>query len=139
MTKRVKQFIEENIETIELARWEELFDTWYDETLEVLNWEDVDEISELFKVLETLNVTKETTSADRKAVIEKHVEEIVNDIQHNNYNRTYAWHVKWDRILYELNSHLGFTHSELFDILSEIDIDGATPVKEDACFVIEGL
>ena len=37
MTQRVKEFIEENIETIEIARWEELFDTWYDETTDVLS------------------------------------------------------------------------------------------------------
>ena len=139
MTRRVKEFIEDNIETIEISRWEELFETWYDETLDEFGWEDADEISELFKVLETLNVSRVTSLADRKAVIEKHVVAIVNDIQHNNYNRVDTWYIKWDRVTYDLNSALGFTHAELCDILNDVDMAGVTPDKAHNRFVIEGL
>ena len=51
MTQRVKEFIEDYIAEIELGRWEEVFDGWYDETTDTLSWEDVDEITELFQVL----------------------------------------------------------------------------------------
>ena len=139
MTRRVKEFIEDNIETIEIARWEELFETWYDETLDELGWTDAEEISDLFEVLKTLNVTKETTFADRRAVIEKHVEEIVNDtIQHNN-NRIDTWYIKWDWVTCDLKSDLGLTYAELRDILNNVDMSGVTPDEANDRFVIEGL
>ena len=136
MTRRVKEFIEDNIETIEIARWEELFETWYDETLDELGWTDAEEISDLFEVLKTLNVTKETTLADRKAVIEKHVEEIVNDtIKHNNNIRD-TWYIKWDWVTCDLKSDLGLTYAELRDILNNIDMSGVTPDEDNNRFAI---
>ena len=47
MTQRVKEFIEDYIDEIELGRWEEVFDGWYSSTFEY-SWEDDDQISELF-------------------------------------------------------------------------------------------
>lgn len=139
MTQRVKEFIEEYIAEIELGRWEEVFDGWYDETTDTLSWEDDDEINELFQVLRVLNVTEKTTEADRKSVIEKYAESIVNDRQHKYYNRIDRWDIKWDSILVDLNSTLGFTYDELCDILNDLDMSGVTPDKSNKRFVIEGL
>ena len=139
MTQRVKEFIEEYIAEIELGRWEEVFDGWYDETTDTLSWEDDDEINELFQVFRVLNVTEKTTEADRKSVIEKYAESIVNDRQHKYYNRIDRWDIKWDSILVDLNSTLGFTYDELCDILNDLDMSGVTPDKSNKRFVIEGL
>ena len=139
MTQRVKEFIEHYITEIELGRWEELFDTWYDETTEVFSWEDRDAIYELFQILETLDITTETTEPDRRSVIEKHAEAIVNKLRNKNYNRIDRWYIKWDIIIYDLNSTLGFTHAELCDILNDLDVAGVTPDKSNKQFIIEGL
>ena len=139
MTQRVKEFIEDYIAEIELGRWEEVFDSWYDETIDVFSWEDTDAIHELFQILETIGVTTETTELHRRAVIEKHAEAIVNELQHNNYNRIDEWYIKWDRVIYDINSTLGFTHAELCDILNDLDMAGVTPDKNNKRFVIEGL
>lgn len=139
MTQRVKEFIEDYIDEIELGRWEEVFDGWYQETLDRFSWEDQNEIYELFEALEILDVTTEATEASRKAVIAKYTESIVNELQHNNYNRIDSWHIMWERILYDLNSTLGFTHSELCDIFNELDMAGVTPDKNNKRFVIASL
>lgn len=139
MTQRVKEFIEDYIAEIELGRWEEVFDAWYDETTDTLSWEDVDEIKELFQVLSILNITEKTTEAARKFVIEKYAESIVNDRQHKYYNRIDKWYIKWDSILVDLNSTLGFTYDEVCDILNDLDMAGVTPDKKHKRFVIEGL
>ena len=139
MTQRVKEFIEDYISEIELGRWEEVFDGWYDETTDVLSWEDADEIHELFQILETLDVTTETTESDRRAVIEKHAEAIVNELQHKYYNRIDKWYIKWDSILIDLNSTLGFKYDEVCEILNNLDMSGVTPDKNNKRFVIEGL
>lgn len=139
MTQRVKEFIEDYISEIELSRWEEVFDGWYQETLDRFSWEDQNEIYELFEALEILDVTTEVTEAARKSVIEKYAESIVNDRQHNYYNRIDKWYIKWDSILVDLNSILGFTYDEVCDILNNLDMAGVTPDKNNKRFVIEGL
>ena len=86
-----------------------------------------------------LNVTEKTTEAARKAVIEKYAEAIVNELQHKNYNRMDEWYIKWDSILVDLNSTLGFKYDEVCEILNDLDLAGVTPDKSNKRFVIEGL
>lgn len=138
MTQRVKKFIEDYIDEIELGRWEEVFDGWYSSTFEY-SWEDDDQISELFSTLSIINVTKDSTVDARTNVISHYLQEIIEKIQDANYNRVDNWILKWDAILPKLNSTLGFSDKELYDILNNIDMSGVTPYYINKEFVVQGL
>ena len=138
MTQRVKEFIEDYIDEIELGRWEEVFDGWYSSTFEY-SWEDDDQISELFSTLSIINVTKDSTVDARTDVISHYLQEIIEKIQDANYNRVDNWILKWDAILPKLNSKLGFSDKELYDILNDIDMAGVTPYYINKEFVVQGL
>ena len=138
MTQRVKEFIEDYIDEIELGRWEEVFDGWYSSTFEY-SWEDDDQISELFSTLSIINVTKDSTVDARTNVISHYLQEIIEKIQNANYNRVDNWILKWDAILPKLNSTLGFSDKELYDILNNIDMSGVTPYYINKEFVVQGL
>ena len=138
MTQRVKEFIEDYIDEIELGRWEEVFDGWYSSTFEY-SWEDDYQISELFSTLSIINVTKDSTVDARTNVISHYLQEIIEKIQDANYNRVDNWILKWDAILPKLNSTLGFSDKELYDILNNIDMSGVTPYYINKEFVVQGL
>ena len=138
MTQRVKEFIEAYIDEIELGRWEEVFDNWYFSTFEY-SWEDDYQISELFSALSIINVTKDSTVDARTDVISHYLQEIIEKIQDANYNRVDNWILKWDAILPKLNSTLGFSDKELYDILNNIDMEGVTPYYINKEFVVQGL
>ena len=138
MTQRVKKFIEDYIDEIELGRWEEVFDAWYSSTFEY-SWEDDDQISELFSTLSIINVTKDSTVDARTNVISQYLQEIMEKIQDANYNRVDNWILKWNAILPKLNSTLGFSDKELYDILNNIDMSGVTPYYINKEFVVQGL
>ena len=139
MTPRVKEFIEDHIEDIEKNNWTIVFDSWYRETSSDDFWDDVKQISELFSVLSTISVTKDSTTDARTDVISSYLHEIIENIQDANYNRVNNWILKWDAILPKLNSALGFSDKELYDILNDIDMSGVTPYYINKEFVVQGL
>ena len=139
MTQRVKEFIEDYIAEIELGRWEEVFDGWYSSTYEEYFWNDDEQISELFLALSTIDVTKDSTTDARTDVISYYLQEIIEKFQDANYNRVDNWILKWDAILPKLNSALGFSNRELYDILNNIDMSGITPYYINKEFVVQGL
>lgn len=136
MTQRVKEFIEDYIAEIELGRWEEVFDGWYQETV----WEDNEQFNELLEIMNVLNVDAQKLRDARATVIEKYTEEIVNYIQHNNYNRVDSWSIYWSDVLMKLESLLGFSQEDIFALIfNEMDMAGVTPDYNNQRFVIEGL
>lgn len=139
MTQRVKEFIEDHIAEIELSRWKEVFDNWYSSTYEEYFWNDDEQISELFLALSTIDVTKDSTIDARTDVISYYLQEMIEKFQDANYNRTDNWILKWDAILPKLNSALGFSTKELYDILNDIDMPGITPYYVNKEFVVQGL
>ena len=140
MTQRVKEFIEDYIAEIELGRWEEVFDCWYQETDVDDFWEDNHQFNELLEIMDVLNVDAQKLRDARAAVIEKYTEEIVNHIQHNNYNRVDSWSIYWSDVLMELDSLLGFSQEDIFALIfNEMDMAGVTPDYNKQRFVIEGL
>ena len=139
MTLRVKEFIEHYIDDIEKSDWEVVFDGWYSSTYEEYFWNDDEQISELFSALSTINVTKDSTINARTGVISYYLQEIIEKFQDANYNIVNNWTLKWDAILPELNSALGFSTKELYDILNDIDMVGVTPYYVNKEFVVQGL
>ena len=140
MTQRVKEFVEDYISEIELGRWEEVFDGWYQETDVDEFWEDDEQFNELLKILDVLNVDAQKLRDARAAIIEKYTEDIVNTIQHNNYNRIDSWNIYWSDVIMKLESLLGFSQDDIFALIfNEIDMVGVTPDYNKQRFVIEGL
>jgi hypothetical protein len=140
MTQRVKEFVEDYIGEIELGRWEEVFDGWYQETDVDEFWEDDEQFNEFLRVLDVLNVDTQSLRDARAAIIEKYTEDIVNTIQHNNYNRIDSWSIYWGDVLMKLESLLGFSQEDIFALIfNEMDIAGVTPDYNKQRFVIEGL
>ena len=139
MTLRVKEFIEHYIDDIEKSDWEVVFDGWYSSTYEEYFWNDDEQISELFSALSTINVTKDSTINARTGVISYYLQEIIEKFQDANYNIVNNWTLKWDAILPKLNSALGFSTKELYDILNDIDMVGVTPYYVNKEFVVQGL
>ena len=140
MTQRVKEFIENYIDEIDLGRWEEVFDGWYQETNGDKFWEGYEQFNEFLKALDVLNVDTQKLMDARAAVIEKYTEDIVNNIQHNNYNRVGSWSIYWNDVIVELKSVLGFSQEDIFSLIfNEMDLDGVTPDYNKQRFVIDGL
>lgn len=140
MTQRVKEFIEDYISEIELGRWEEVFDGWYQETDVDEFWEDDEQFNEFLKILDVLNVDAQKLRDARAAIIEKYTEDIVNTIQHNNYNRIDSWNIYWSDVIMKLESLLGFSQEDIFALIfNEMDMSGVTPDYNKQRFVIEGL
>ena len=140
MTQRVKEFVEDYISEIELGRWEEVFDGWYQETDVDEFWEDDEQFNELLKILDVLNVDTQKLRDARAAIIEKYTEDIVNTIQHNNYNRIDSWNIYWSDVIMKLESLLGFSQDDIFALIfNEMDMAGVTPDYNKKRFVIEGL
>ena len=140
MTQRVKEFIEDYISEIELGRWEEVFDGWYQETDVDEFWEDDEQFKEFLDALNVLNVDTQKLRDARSAIIEKYTEDIVNTIQHNNYNRIDSWNIYWSDVVMKLESLLGFSQEDIFALIfNEMDMAGVTPDYNKQRFVIEGL
>ena len=140
MTQRVKEFIEDYIDEIELGRWEEVFDGWYQEADVDKFLDDVEQFNEFLKILDVLNVNTQKLRDARAAIIEKYTEDIVNTIQHNNYNRIDSWNIYWSDVIMKLESLLGFSQEDILALIfNEMDMAGVTPDYNKQRFVIEGL
>lgn len=141
MNQRVKEFIEDYIEEIDLHRWEEVFDAWYQETDVDEFWEDDKDFKELHEILlNVLDADKQTLRDARANIISKYTEDIVNTIQHNFYNRVDSWNIYWGDVLMKLESLLGFSQEDIFvEIFNEVDLAGVTPDFNKQVFVVDGL
>ena len=139
LSNHVKEFIEECIDLIESEDWVELFDYWYQTFPENMWWEDADYTEELMRVLDSIGVSQQETFEARKQLIEKYVESIVNDVQHKHYNRIDTWFIRWGEVSAALQSSLGFTTPELYDIFNDIEMAGITPEKGKQRYAVEGL
>lgn len=141
MRNRVKDFIEDYVDDIEKNNWELVFDAWYQETDVDEFWEDDQDFQELLEILVyVLDVDKQTLRDARAEIIAKYTEDIVNDLQHNYYNRVDSWNIYWSDVLMKLESLLGFSQEDIFaEIFNEVDLAGITPDYSKQCFVVEGL
>ena len=103
MTDNVKQFIEENITTIEQGDWQKLFDDWYI----VYSMMDVNvdykQLQELFNIFREagIDLAKESETA-RKSLIVKYMHEYVEEMQFMEEET-----VTWAGAVNSLHSRLG--------------------------------
>lgn len=141
MQQRVKEFIEDYIEEIDLHRWEEVFEAWYQETDPNEDiWTDEIQCSELLSALYTIDIDKQKLFEARCEVIAIHTEDIVNTLLHNNYNRVDLWFIYWSDLITRLNSILSLSQEDIFtEVFNELDLAGVTPDYNKQRFVVEGL
>ena len=141
MQKRVKEFIEDHIEEIDLHRWQEVFEAWYNETDPTEGvWTDEVQCSQLLSALYTIDIDKQKLFDARCEVIATHSEDIVNTLMHNNYNRIDEWFIYWSDLIMRLNSVLSLSQEDIFaEVFNELDLAGVTPDCNKQRFVIAGL
>lgn len=137
MTKRVKTFVEEFIEEIELQQWEELFHVWYLETDVDEFWEDDKDFLELLQVLKVLNAPEDALRDARKNILEEYTRAIVRSMVVNHRDDVDSWNIYWSDVLMELDSLLGFTQEDIFsEIFNELEIAGVTPDYSNERFYV---
>lgn len=128
MTDNVKQFIEENITTIEQEEWQDLFDCWYFVYSTPNREEDYKQLQELFDIFKKsgINLAKESESA-RQAVIVKYMHEYVKEMQFMEEET-----VTWAGAVNSLHSVLGLNlldTKKLFKTLC--DSNGLEPTDDN--------
>lgn len=103
MTDNVKQFIEENITTIEQQDWQKLFDDWYFVYSMMDRDADYKQLQELFDIFREsgINLAKESETA-RQSLIVKYMNEYVEEMQFMEEET-----VTWAGAVNSLHSRLG--------------------------------
>lgn len=103
MTDNVKQFIEENIITIEQQDWQKLFDDWYFSYFMMDRDVDYKQLQELFGIFREsgINLAKESETA-RESLIVKYMHEYVEEKQFMEEET-----VTWAGAVNNLHSRLG--------------------------------
>lgn len=128
MTDNVKQFIEENITTIEQEDWEKLFDNWYFSYFMMDRDVDFKQLQELFDIFKEsgINLAKESETA-RESLIVKYMHEYVEEKQFMEEET-----VTWAGAVNNLHSRLGvnlLVTKKLFK--SVCDANGLEPTDDN--------
>ena len=128
MTDNVKQFIEENIKTIEQEDWQKLFDDWYI----VYSMMDVNvdykQLQELFDIFREsgINLAKESETA-RESLIVKYMHEYVEDKQFMQEET-----VTWAGAVNNLHSRLGVNLIDTKKLFKSVcDANGLEPTDDN--------
>ena len=128
MTDNVKQFIEENITTIEQQDWEKLFDDWYF----VYSMMDVNvdykQLHELFDIFREsgINLAKESESA-RQSLIVKYMHEYVEEMKFLEEET-----VTWAGAVNSLYSRLGVSLLDTRKLFRSVcDDNGLEPANDN--------
>ena len=127
MTDNVKQFIEENIKTIEQEDWQKLFDEWYI----VYSMMDVNvdykQLQELFDIFREsgINLAKESEKA-RQSLIVKYMHEYVEEMQFMGEEA-----VTWAGAVNNLHSRLGINLIDTKELFQSVcDSKGLQPTGD---------
>ena len=128
MTDNVKQFIEENITTIEQQDWQKLFDEWYIGYSMIDRDVDFKQLQELFDIFREsgINLKKESELA-RESLIVKYMHEYVEEKKFMEEDA-----VTWAGAVNSLNSKLGVNlldTKKLF--ISVCDANGLEPTGDN--------
>ena len=128
MTDNVKQFIEENITTIEQGDWEKLFDDWYFSYFMIDVNADYKQLQELFDIFREsgINLAKESESA-RQSLIVKYMHEYVEEKQFMQEEE-----VTWAGAVNHLHSRLGVNLLDTKKLFKAVcDSNGLEPTTDD--------
>lgn len=128
MTENVKQFIEENITTIEQEDWQELFDDWYIiySMMDVnVDYKQLQELFDIFKE-SGINLAKESETA-RESLIVKYMHEYVEEKQFMQEET-----VSWAGAVNSLHSRLGVNLLDTKKLFKSVcDANGLEPTDDN--------
>ena len=128
MTENVKQFIEENITTIEQQDWQKLFDDWYigySMTDIDADYKQLQELFDIFKV-SGINLAKESQTA-RHSLIVKYMHEYVEEMQFMEEET-----VTWAGAVNSLHSRLGVNLLDTKKLFKSVcDANGLEPTDDN--------
>lgn len=127
MTENVKQFIEENITTIEQQDWQKLFDDWYFSYSMMNRDVDYNQLKELFDIFREsgINLAKESERA-RQALIVKYMHEYVEEMQFIGEET-----VSYVGAINSLHSKLGVNLIDMKNLfISVCESNGLTPTAD---------
>ena len=128
MTDNVKQFIEENITTIEQQDWQKLFDDWYIVYSMIDVNVDYKQLQELFDIFREsgINLAKESEAA-REALIVKYMHEYVDEMQFMEEET-----VTWAGAVNSLHSRLGVNLLDTKKLFKSVcDANGLEPTDDN--------
>lgn len=120
----VKTFLENNIELIDSHQWEQFFYKWYAFAGDnIYPWDQNEIEKELFNVLLKVDIPMSFTEQARKNVIKTCLEGAIQDILYDHADNSTPYYIRWNLLLGNLNSFLGFEMDDLYKILIEISTD----------------
>lgn len=128
MTDNVKQFIEENITTIEQEDWQALFDYWYIGYSMIDVNVDYKQLQELFDIFREsgINLSKESETA-RQSLIVKYMHEYVEEMQFRGEEA-----VTWAGAVNSLHSRLGVNLLDTKNLFRSVcESDGLEPTSDN--------
>lgn len=128
MTDNVKQFIEENITTIEQQDWQKLFDEWYIVYSMMDINVDYKQLHELFDIFREagINLAKESETA-RQSLVVKYMHEYVEEMQFMGEET-----VTWAGSVNSLHSSLGVGLLDTKNLFRSVcDANGLEPTDDN--------
>lgn len=132
MTKEVQEFIENNIDVIEMNDWEEVIELWYSSCANNFFTADVDflELADVFKtaginfMIETENIRKEFLYSIICQIIEDKLE-LAKVYEKSEINKL--------DISMQIDCNLGFTEEELDKLIKEVAVHSFA-LKSDSTY-----
>lgn len=128
MTNNIKQFIEENITTIEQEDWQKLFEEWYSGYFIMNKDTDYTQLQELFDIFREsgINLAKESKLA-RESLIVKYMHEYVEEMQFMQEET-----VTWAGAVNSLHSRLGVNLLDTKKLFRSVcDTKGLDPTDDN--------
>lgn len=128
MTDNVKQFIEENITTIEQQDWEKLFDDWYLVYSMMDRDVDYNMLKELFNIFSEVGINlAEKSKTARESLVVKYMNEYVEEMQFMEEET-----VSWAGAVNSLHSRLGVNLLDTKKLFKSVcDSRGLYPTTDD--------
>ena len=128
MTENVKQFIEENITTIEQQNWRKLFEDWYFiySTTDVSV--DYGQLEELFEVFREAGINlAEASELDRQSFIQDLIRAYIDDMRFMEEES-----VSWAGTVNSLQSRLGVNLLDIKQLFRSVcEAEGLKPTTND--------
>ena len=135
MTDIIKEFIEDNINDIEDANWDNVIETFYERFSSPFDNGDED-FKELAEVLQTAGIDfMRLTEATRKEFMSNLVDQILHDELESMSFRG-SDEVKKSDILLHIDCALSFTEQELDQIMEDVATNSYNLEPDFTCFYV---
>ena len=135
MTNSVKEFIEENIDSIDAQSWDDVIEAWYENFSSDFFFSD-DYFVEFAETLQTAGINFMTLSENaRKEFMSNLIDQILHDELESMSFRGND-EVKKSDILLHIDCALGFTEQELDQIMEDVATNSYNLEPDFTCFYV---